>query len=136
MKLSKIPVIEQEISDIEEILKKIKELKTEIETTRSVSAMNYSGMPHSTGVSDPTHNLAMKIEKLEEQLIQEWQKYVDKLSWTVNTISQIEDDETRAIARKRLCLDRKWEVIGEEMHIHRSACSRRLKNYCEKNLHT
>ena len=134
--LSKIPVIEQEINDIEKILKKITDLEIKIATTPSVSAMNYSGMPHSSGVSDPTYELNIKIEKLKEQLVQESNKYVEKLTWIVNTISQIEDDETRAIARKRLCLDKKWRVIGDEMHIDRSACSRRLKNYLEENLHT
>lgn len=110
----------------------IKDLEEEIKAIPDVSAMNYSGMPHSTGVSDPTHNLALKREKLVEKLNRKKAKLVDEIERVEGIIGTIEDAETRAIARKRLILNKKWEIIGAEMHIDRTACYRKLKNYLKE----
>lgn len=111
--------------------KEIRDLQLEIDTIPSVSAMNYSGMPHSTGVSDPTHNLALKREKLVDKLNKKQFKLLEEIERVEDVISTIDDVETRAIARKRFILNEKWEAIGEEMHIDRTACYRKLKNYIE-----
>ena len=114
----------------------IKDLQEEIKAIPDVSGMNYSGMPHSTGVSDPTFNLVQKKEKLIERLNIKIGQYLDELMRIENIIDGIEDIEVRTIARMRFILNKKWEDIGEEMHIDRTACYRKLKKYCEENLHT
>jgi DNA-directed RNA polymerase specialized sigma subunit len=114
----------------------IKDLQEEIKAIPVVSAMNYSGMPHSTGVSDPTYNLALKREKLVERLHKKINKLVEEIERIENIIEQIDDIEIRTIARMRFIKNMKWEDIGAEMHIDRTACYRKLKKYCEENLHT
>lgn len=114
----------------------IKDIQEEIKAIPDVSGMNYSGMPHSTGVSDPTFNLVLKKEKLIEKLNRKIDKLVEEIERTENIIEGIEDEEVRKIARMRFILNKRWEDIGAEMHIDRTACYRKLKKYCEENLHT
>ncbi len=121
--LNKIYYLKQEIKD----------LNIERKAIANALAMNYSGMPHSTGVSDPTHNLTLKREKLVEKLYKKQIELVEEIERVEDVISTIDDVETRAIARKRFILNKKWEDIGEEMHIDRTACYRKLKNYCDEN---
>ena len=114
----------------------IRDIQEEIKAIPDVSAMNYSGMPHSTGVSDPTHNLALKREKLVDKLNRKIDKLVEEIERVEDIIETIEDIETKTIARKRFIQNKKWEDIGAEMHIDRTACYRKLKKYCDENLHT
>lgn len=114
----------------------IKDLQEEIKSIPDVSGMNYSGMPHSTGVSDPTFNLVWKKEKLIARLNKKMEIYLDELMRIEDIIDKIEDVEVRAIARMRFIQNMKWEDIGAEMHLDRTACYRRLKKYLDENLHT
>ena len=114
----------------------IKDLEEEIKAIPDVSGMNYSGMPHSTGVSDPTFNLVQKKEKLIEKLHRKMDRLVEEIERIENIIEGIDDVEVRAIARKRFIQNKKWEDIGKEMHIDRTACYRKLKKYIEEKLHT
>ena len=57
----------------------IKDLEEEIKSIPDVSVMNYSGMPHSTGVSDPTFNLVQKREKLIAKLNRKKDRLIDEL---------------------------------------------------------
>ena len=109
----------------------IKDLQEEIKAIPDVSAMNYSGMPHSTGVSDPTHNLALKREKLVEKLHRKIDKLVDEIERIENIISQIEDDEIRTMARMRFIKNMKWEDIGEQVHLDRTVCSKKVRKYLQ-----
>lgn len=109
----------------------IRDLQEEIKAIPDVSAMNYSGMPHSTGVSDPTHNLALKREKLVEKLHRKIDKLVDEIERIENIISQIEDDEIRTIARMRFIKNMKWEDIGEQVHLDRTVCSKKVRKYLQ-----
>ena len=109
----------------------IRDLQEEIKAIPDVSAMNYSGMPHSTGVSDPTHNLALKREKLVEKLHRKIDKLVDEIERIENIISQIEDDEIRTMARMRFIKNMKWEDIGEQVHLDRTVCSKKVRKYLQ-----
>jgi hypothetical protein len=107
----------------------IKDLEEEIKAIPDVSGMNYSGMPHSTGVSDTVFNLVQKKEKLIEKLHRKMDKLVEEIERTENIIEGIEDVEVRAIARKRFIQNKKWEEIGEEMHLDRTSCSKKIRRY-------
>ena len=79
----------------------IKDLQEEIRSIPDVGGMNYSGMPHSTGISDPTFNLLLKKEKLIERLNKKIETYLEELARIEDIIDRIEDVEVRAIARMR-----------------------------------
>lgn len=124
--------------EIEKLQKEIKDLREEIKLISGANAINYSGMPHSTGVSDPTYNLALKREKLIDKLNQKIEKLVDKVDKLVdeierieNIIEQIDDIEIRTIARMRFIENMKWEDIGEAVHLDRSVCSKKVRKYLQ-----
>lgn len=107
----------------------IKDLQEEIRTISNVSGINYSGMPHSTNVSDPTFNLVAKKEKLIERLNIKIGQYLDELMRIEDIIDHIEDVEVRTIARMRFIQNMKWEDIGEEVHLDRTVCSKKVRKY-------
>ena len=109
----------------------IKDLQEEIKAIPDVSAMNYSGMPHSTGVSDPTHHLALKREKLVEKLHKKIDKLVEEIEGIENIIEKIDDIEIRTIARMRFIKNMKWEDIGEQVHLDRTVCSKKVRKYLQ-----
>ena len=115
----------------------IEDLKEEIKNIPEISGIDMSGMPHSNAVGDPIYNLIQKKEKLVERLHKKMERYLDELIRIENIIDDIEDIEIRTIARMRFVQNMKWADIGEEVHIDRTACYRKLKNYLEKaKLHT
>lgn len=117
------------------IKKEIEELKEEIKNIPEISGIDMSGMPHSNTASDPIYNIFQKKEKLIERLNKKIERYLDELIRIENVIDGIEDIKVRTIARMRFVQNKKWEDIGKAVHIDRTACYRKLKNYVEK-LHT
>ena len=115
----------------------IEDLKEEIKNIPEISGLDMSGMPHASGVSDPIYNLIQKKEKLVARLHKKMERYLDELIRIENIIDGIDDIEIRTIARMRFVQNKKWAEIGEEVHIDRTACYRKLKKYLEKaKLHT
>lgn len=114
------------------IKREIEDLKEEIKNIPEISGIDMSGMPHSNTVSDPIYNLILKKEKLVIRLNKKIEKYLDELIRIENIIDGIDDIEVRTIARMRFVLNKKWVDIGEEVHLDRTACYRRLKKYFEK----
>ena len=117
------------------IKKEIEDLKEEIKNIPEISGINMSGMPHSNTVGDPIYNIMQKKEKLIERLNKKIERYLDELIRIENIIDGIDDIEVRTIARMRFVQNKKWAEIGEAVHIDRTACYRKVKNYFEK-LHT
>ena len=76
--------------------------------------------------------MILKKDKLIERLNKKIEKYLDELMRIENIIDGIEDIEIRTIARMRFVLNMNWVDIGEEVHIDRTACYRKLKKYFEK----
>lgn len=110
----------------------IKDLQEEIRSIPDVGGMNYSGMPHSTGISDPTFSLLLKKEKLIERLNKKIEIYLEELARIEDIIDRIEDVEVRAIARMRYIQNMKWEEIGRKLNYDRTSCAKKLKNYFEE----
>ena len=107
----------------------IKDLQEEIKNIPDVSGMSYSGMPHSTDVNDPTFNLVGKKEKLVERLNKKIEEYINELMRIEDIIDHIEDVEVRTIARMRFIQNMKWEDIGEQVHLDRTVCSKKVRKY-------
>lgn len=109
----------------------IKDLEEEIKAIPDVSAMNYSGMPHSTGVSDTTFNLVKRRGELIAKLGLKMDKLLKEIERIENIIEQIEDDEIRTMARMRFIKNMKWEDIGEQVHLDRTVCSKKVRKYLQ-----
>lgn len=109
----------------------IRDLEEELKTIASVSAMDYSGMPHSTDVSDTIYNLALKGEKLFKKLVRKKIKLIEEIDRIENIIEKIEDDEIRTMARMRFIKTMKWEDIGEQVHLDRTVCSKKVRKYLQ-----
>lgn len=113
--------------------KEIEEIKWEINNLPEISASQMTGMPHSSGVSDPVYSLMLKKDKLVEKLNRKIERYMDELVRIEEIIEGITDDEIRLIARMRFIKCMKWEDIGQKVHLDRTVCSRKLRKYLEKN---
>lgn len=110
----------------------IKELEKEIELVSDVSAMNYSGMPHSTGVNDITYNIIVRKAELIEKLGIKMDKLLKEIERIENIIEKIDDDEIRTMARMRFIKNMKWEDIGEQVHLDRTVCSKKVRKYLKE----
>lgn len=109
--------------------KEIEEIKWEIKNLPEISASQVTGMPHSGQVSDPVFNLVLKKDKLVEKLNRKIERYMDELVRIEDIIEQIEDGEIRLMARMRFIKCMKWEDIGEQVHLDRTVCSKKVRKY-------
>ena len=107
----------------------IENIKDEIKTLPTISSPQMNGMPHGSGVSKPLEMYLLKKEALIEKLNRKIEKYTEELTRIEDILDKIEDAEVRAIARMRFILCMKWEDIGEEIHLERTTCSKKLRNY-------
>jgi hypothetical protein len=96
-----------------------------------ISSTELTGMPHGTGVSNPTEQYFLKKERLLQRLNHKLERYIDEREIIENKIEEIEDAEVRVIARYRFIDNLIWEDIGKEMHNDRSVCYRKLKKYLD-----
>lgn len=107
----------------------IENIKNEIDNLPIIKSIDYSGMPHGTGVSNPVESYYLKKEKLLEKLNNKIEKYIEELNRIESIIDKIEDIEVRAIARMRFINNMKWEDIGKELCLERTTCSKKLRKY-------
>ena len=111
----------------------IENLKEEIKGLAEISSTELTGMPHGSGVSNPTEQYFLKKEKLLERLNKKLEKYIDERENIENKIESIDDSEVRMIARYRFIDNLIWEEIGRKMHRDRSVCYKNLKKYLNVN---
>ena len=76
----------------------IENIKDEIRSLPTISSPQMSGMPHGTGISNPTESYVIKKEELLKKLNQKIEKYTDELARIEGVIEKIDDAEVRAIA--------------------------------------
>ena len=123
----------------EKLKEEIQNLQDEINSIPEISGQNLTGMPHSSGVSSPIENYLEQKDRLVERLNKKIKGYMEKIEQyeaeliRIETIiDQIDNIEIKSIARMRLILNMKWEDIGEEVHLDRSVCSKKLRNYLKR----
>jgi hypothetical protein len=109
----------------------IENIKKEIESIPTISSPQITGMPHGTNVSNPIESYFLKKEQLLEKLNQKIEKYTEELIRIEGIIDTIDDIEVKAIARMRFIGCMKWEDIGQEIHLDRTNCARKLKKYIQ-----
>lgn len=107
----------------------INEIKDEIKNLAEISSPAMTGMPHGNAISDPVSQYYLKKQRLIEELNNKLEYYVEELSRTENIIDDIEDEETRLIARLRLINNMSWKEISRKVHLDRSVCYKKIKKY-------
>ena len=121
--LNKVYWLKKEISQIAD---QIKEL-----TVYSGSA--FSGMPSGNNDnSSPIERYVMKKEKLVERLNKKTDELVAEVQRIEEFIESIDDAEIRVIARKRFIENKDWDVIGDEMYMHRTTVSLKMRKFIER----
>lgn len=107
----------------------IENIKEEIANLPIISSPQITGMPHGTGISNPTVSYVIKKEELLQKLNLKIENYTEELMRVENILDRISDPEIRAIARMRFIQNMKWEDIGDKVHLERTTCSKKLRNY-------
>ena len=107
----------------------IENIKQEIASLPTISSPQMTGMPHGTGISNPTVNYVIKKEELTEKLNQKIARYTEELIRVESILDRIDDVEVRAIARMRFIQNMNWEDIGAKVHLERTTCSKKLRRY-------
>ena len=122
--------------DIENIKKEIANIEAEKQSLPTISSPQLDGMPHGTGISNPTVNYVIKKEALEEKLKELEKMLEDKLSQReaeakrlTNIIEQIEDPKIKTMADMRFLQNKTWEEIGQVTNYDRTSCSKILRKY-------
>ena len=122
--LSKYYYLSLEIKNMEE---KIIELKN-----KSTGVASITGMPFSPGISNPTENQIILIEKYIEKLNIMKEEALEEMLKIEDYISKIEDIETRLIFKKRYIELKKWDLIAREMSMCERGVFKRHSDYLKR----
>ena len=97
--------------DIERIEREIKDVNELIDSM----AINYDGMPHSSGISKRTENLAVKLSTLDDEKRKRISKAWDKREEIVRTIAAVEDPSLSKLLYDRYIEFMTWEKTAEDI---------------------
>jgi hypothetical protein len=75
---------------------------------------------------DPIVEYAMKVTSLEEKIDKNMRKIIEELNRLERIIGGVQDPESRLILRLRIIEGKNWEVIGDEIHMHRTTVYRKF----------
>lgn len=111
----------------------IKKIENQIKELSVLKGSTINGLPSTKGTpSSPVEQYLLKVERLAEKLNKKRDELIAETERIESYIESIEDDEVRTIARARFIENKDFEVIGNEVHMHRTTVARTLKKYIEK----
>jgi hypothetical protein len=111
--------------------KEIEQLECQIKQLTVLSASAMSGMPSSGKVSSPVEKYVLKLDGLQQKLIQRRNEFATEAERIEDEIENISDAEIRLIARKRYLEHKDYQIIGDEMFMDRTTVAKKLKRYWE-----
>ena len=109
----------------------IEQLEGQIKQLTVLSASAMSGMPSSGKVSSPVEKYVLKLDGLQQKLIQRRNEFATEAERIEEEIENISDAEIRLIARKRYLEHKDYQIIGDEMFMDRTTVAKKLKRYWE-----
>lgn len=107
-----------ELNEYHNLIKQIATKERQISNLRQnlgIGSPNMDGMPHGSGVSDRTGNLAIEIADLEARLDQQRKAAKEKRPGIENFINTIDDDITRLVYRFRVLYGYTWSDVAETL---------------------
>ena len=127
---------EKELSGIYDIEKRLQKLKSEIaeldfKIGTAGSAAN--GMPHGTGILKPVEALVIKKLDLCDKLYAEEISRIKEEVKIRNYISAVDDEEIKLIMEFRFIYLMRWQDIGKEIKLDRTAVMKKLRRYLKNH---
>ena len=121
--LNKVYWLKREIAQIADMIKEL----------TIYQGASLSGIPSGSGDNtSPVEKYTLRKEKLIEKLKRKNEELDAEVQRTEEYIENIEDAEIRVIARKRFIENKDWDVIGDEMYMHRTTVSLKMRKYLER----
>lgn len=87
----------------------------DIESTLDSISINYNGMPHGSGISKKTENLAIKLSTLKDDKIKKLAKAKAKREEIVKTIAAVKNPALSKLLYDRYIEFMSWERIAEDI---------------------
>lgn len=121
--------------EIDSLKLALKEFEKDHEADIGVKAVNYDGMPHGSGVSDPMAlsdkylDISVKVQKEIKKLIEHRQNLRAKM---IEYIKTLDESDIRAILIYRCCDGMSWGEIGNKMNMHRTTVSKKYYSFFKK----
>lgn len=100
----------------------------ELEESYDSISIDYSGMPHGSGIADRTAQLATRMDILRLQKVQLKAEALEKREEVIKVINQVDDPIQSQLLYDRYILFMTWERIAED-------CDRSDK-WCRTELHS
>ena len=130
---------EKELNQLHYINKEIEVLKCQLDELKSrsvIKGQEITGMPHVSGTSDKTAQIALAIREIEELYeIKLRELYVvrGRIERYINTI---DDSELRLIVRLRSINNMRWEDIASEVGWERTTVSKKYRQHISHKSHS
>ena len=129
---------EKELNQLHYINKEIEVLKCQLDELKSrsvIKGQEITGMPHVSGTSDKTAQIAIAIREIEELYeikLRELYLVRGRIERYINTI---DDSELRLIVRLRCINNMRWEDIAPEVGWERTTVSKKFRQYISHKSH-
>ena len=129
---------EKELNQLHYINKEIEVLKKQLDELKSrslIKGQEITGMPHVSGTSDKTAQIALSIREIEELYeikLRELYLVRSRIERYINTIN---DGELRLIVRLRCINNMRWEDIACEVGWERTTVSKKFRQYISHKSH-
>lgn len=107
----------------------IRDLTAELEAISFLKAVDYSGMPHGTGVGDPTSALVMQRDKLVDKLTAKKMESLAEMNRIEEYIDTIPDLELQTLFREHFILLMTYEAIGNAHNYDRTTIAKKIRRY-------
>ena len=109
---------QDELNNYHLLMKKIATLECQITSLRQnihVGSPNMDGLPHGSGISDRTGNLAIEITDLEERLEYHRKKAKESEPEIRDFVNGIDDDITRLVFKFRVMYGCSWSEVADTL---------------------
>lgn len=121
-----------EIENLFLLKQKIHSLKEQIDSLTLLKASSVS-VSSSANTESSIEKIVEKIDELTIEIEEDTIKYIEEYERLYKEIGEIEDEETKVVAMKRLLENKPYRIIGDEMNIDRTTAYRIIKRWREKN---
>lgn len=103
-------------------------LNFQYENECAVAAVKLDGLPHGSGISDPTYYAKLKTDELAEKIafVHSRMRKIEKF------IDSIEDEELQGYFRDYVVNDKSFDDIGLSAHRDRTTVSKAMNAYLKE----
>lgn len=89
-------------------------------------SVDYSGMPHGSGIADKTANTAIRLATLKQEKVSKREEAILKREEILNVINRVEDTLLSQLLYDRYILFMTWDRVAEDCEKSDRWCRTRL----------